>query len=276
METLSFKDFLYDAYPTKNSRAAGSYITAIKILDELFSQHDVFHLQNQSLTEIRDPLLIERIIDYIADEEDKYRKGLDSIFKFGRPTQTSYPRGRFCTAAIRQLREYIKYVYGQEATDMMLDYTRSGAKLSKALMNRFRIDDEGTEKEVRAKRRVGQDVFRSMLLEIYDRKCCLTGLEIPEVLRASHIIPWTERVKTRLNPENGLCLSATYDAAFDKHLISFDEDYRLVLSPRIKEEYSSDAFKTHFRDLEGTRIILPEIFQPSQEFLANHRAKLVV
>lgn len=276
METLSFKDFLYDAYPTKNSRAAGSYITAIKILDELFSQHDVFQLQNQSLTEIRDPLLIERIIDYIADEEDKYRKGLDSIFKFGRPTQTSYPRGRFCTAAIRQLREYIKYVYGQEATDMMLDYTRSGAKLSKALMNRFRIDDEGTEKEVRAKRRVGQDVFRSMLLEIYDRKCCLTGLEIPEVLRASHIIPWAERVKTRLNPENGLCLSATYDAAFDKHLISFDEDYRLVLSPRIKEEYSSDAFKTHFRDLEGTRIILPEIFQPSQEFLANHRAKLVV
>lgn len=115
-----------------------------------------------------------------------------------------------------------------------------------------------------------------MLLEIYDAKCCITGIDIPEVLRASHIVPWAECIDTRLNPENGLCLSATYDAAFDKHLITIDEDYRLVLSPVLKEEYTSEAFKTHFLKYEGTTIALPSMFKPSQDYLSKHRAKLIV
>lgn len=73
-------------------------------------------------------------------------------------------------------------------------------------------------------------------IDIYEYRCCLTGIEVPEVLRASHIIPWSGSKNTCLNPENGLCLSASYDAAFDKHLITFDEDYRLVLIPVIKKD----------------------------------------
>ena len=133
----------------------------------------------------------------------------------------------------------------------------------------------GTEKEVRAKHRLGQDMFRHMLLDIYKSKCCVCGLEIPEVLRASHIVPWSEREDTRLDPANGLCLSATYDAAFDKHLITFDEDYRLVLSPTLKDVYSSEAFKTHFLNYEGKKISLPSIFIPSQVFLEEHRERLI-
>lgn len=114
-----------------------------------------------------------------------------------------------------------------------------------------------------------------MLLEIYDSKCCLTGIDVPEVLRASHIIPWAEKKNTRLNPENGLCLSATYDAAFDRHLISFDEEYRLILSPALKENYTSEAFNTHFGAYEGKQITLPARFIPSQEYLQYHRRELV-
>ena len=114
-----------------------------------------------------------------------------------------------------------------------------------------------------------------MLLEIYNTRCCISGLEIPEVLRASHIIPWSEREDTRLDPANGLCLSATYDAAFDKHLITFDENYRLVLSPTLKDAYSSDAFKTHFLNFEGKKMTLPSIFIPDQGFLEKHREKLI-
>ena len=73
--------------------------------------------------------------------------------------------------------------------------------------------------------RSNQHVFRKMILNIYNQSCCITGLNIPEVNRASHIIPWSEDQTIRLDPRNGLCLSATYDAAFDKYLISLDDDY---------------------------------------------------
>lgn len=276
MEEQSFRDYLHSVYPAKNSRASRSYLTAIKILDEIFQQADVFNLNSLPLSDIRDPYLIAQIVDFIVDEEDKFRHGEDSVFKYGKPTQTSYPQKRFCTAAIRQLEKYINIICGREASDIMRTDVRNGAKLSKKLMKRFRIDDKGTDREVRAKRRIGQDIFRAILLDIYDSKCCLTGIDVPEVLRASHIIPWAESESTRLNPENGLCLSATYDAAFDKHLITFDEDYRLVLSPVLKEHYTSEAFKTHFRNYEGAKIALPTLYHPSQKFLERHRDKLVV
>ena len=271
----SFRDYLHSAYPVKNSGTANSYLNAIRILDEILRQENKFHLDNKSLCEIKDPILIERIIEYVADEEGKFRNGNESIFDKGKPTQTSYPRKRFCTAAIRKLGEFINHICAEEASELMLNTKQDGMKLSKTLLNRFHINDHGTEKEIRTKQRVGQNVFRALLLEIYNSKCCLTGIEIPEVLRASHIIPWAKCEKTRLNPENGLCLSATYDAAFDKHLITFDERYRLVLSPVLKEAYTSDAFRTHFLKFEGKTISLPIMYKPSQDFLEKHRQELI-
>lgn len=275
MIAQTFRDYLYSTYSNKNSGTPSSYLKAIEIIDKLFQKEDLFNLRNQSLTEIKDPYLIARIIDYIALEEDKFRNGEESLFDLGEPTQTSYPRKRFCTAAIRRLGDFINQVCVAEATDIM-QKEHNGLKLSKDLIRKFQINDAGSDIEVRVKRRVGQDIFRAMLLKIYDTKCCLTGLEIPEVLRASHIIPWAERVNTRLNLENGLCLSATYDAAFDKYLISFDEDYRLILSPVLKEKYTSTAFKEYFLNFAGKAIHLPLIYKPSQEYLAMHREKLII
>ncbi len=271
----TFKDYLLAEYSNKNSGTAASYVTAIKIIDEIFQKEDIFKLHGKSLSDVRDPFLIDRIIHFIVEEEDKYRKGNPSIFDLGRPNQTSYPKKRFCTAAIRRLGDFVNLVCGEEAKKLMLQ-TSEGSRLSSMLINRFHIDDNGTEREVRCKRRVGQHIFRALLLDIYGAKCCISGLEIPEVIRASHIIPWAERSNTRLNPENGLCLSATYDAAFDQHLISLDENYKLILSPSIKDAYTSEAFKTYFLSFEGKQIALPRIYKPSQEFLEKHREKLVV
>ena len=114
-----------------------------------------------------------------------------------------------------------------------------------------------------------------MVLANYNGKCCLTGLAIPEVLRASHISAWAEDEKNRLNPENGLCLSATYDAAFDRHLISFDEDYRMIVSKQIKAFYANDAAKAYFINREGEKMQLPVKFLPSQKLLQKHRELLL-
>lgn len=133
---------------------------------------------------------------------------------------------------------------------------------------------EGKEMEVTTKARTNQHVFRKMILASYEHQCCITGLCIPEVLRASHIVAWADDAKNRLNPMNGLCLSATYDAAFDRHLIALSDDYRIMLSPALKHYHSDDAFKEHFAALEGKQINLPKRFLPSKSLLAQHRSRM--
>jgi HNH endonuclease len=85
--------------------------------------------------------------------------------------------------------------------------------------------------------RIGQGAFRCGLNRFWQGRCAVTGLELPELLRASHIVPWKEaNNRERLDPFNGLLLGAHLDALFDKHLISFDSQGRLLLSQRIDPE----------------------------------------
>lgn len=74
-----------------------------------------------------------------------------------------------------------------------------------------------------------------------------------------------------MDPRNGLCLSPTYDAAFDRKLITFDEDYRLVLSRTILEHVPSAGLRDYFLNRAGQRIELPNRFLPLQTYLAAHR-----
>ena len=72
-----------------------------------------------------------------------------------------------------------------------------------------------TEKTALLKIRVGQPIFRRMILDNYTSTCCYSNLSIPEFLVASHIKPWSVDEAQRLNPKNGLCLSSLHDKAFD-------------------------------------------------------------
>lgn len=96
------------------------------------------------------------------------------------------------------------------------------------------IFKEGIEQLRLVKTRTNQSFFRQAILSSYSSKCCLTGINIPELLIASHIIPWARDKKNRLNPQNGLCLNSLHDKAFDKGLITFDDNYKLILSKKIK------------------------------------------
>ena len=74
-------------------------------------------------------------------------------------------------------------------------------------------DLRGETREVIIKQRINQNVFRAMILNNYRTRCAITGIDIPELLIASHIIPWAKDEENRLNPSNGICLSALYDKA---------------------------------------------------------------
>jgi hypothetical protein len=89
-----------------------------------------------------------------------------------------------------------------------------------------------TEAERLVVQRIGQDVFRSGLLEYWQGRCPLTGISDGPLLRASHIIPWKDCTSDaeRLDVHNGLLLSALWDAAFDRGLVSFDDTGRPLFS----------------------------------------------
>lgn len=129
----------------------------------------------------------------------------------------------------------------------------------------------GKDKKAFVKQRVNQDAFRSMILNLYEKRCALTGINIPTLLVASHIIPWAVNQQERLNPENGLCLSALYDKAFDKGFISFDDQYRVILAEKLKLYQAEPYYGKHFASIEGQPITLPEYHRPNKEFLEWHR-----
>lgn len=93
----------------------------------------------------------------------------------------------------------------------------------------------GTEVERIVKQRVGQDTFREAPMEYGGDSCAVTGIALPEVLRASHAIPWADCTNDddRLDVFNGFLFVANLDALFDCGLITFDASGALVVSPRL-------------------------------------------
>ncbi|MEK8179150.1 HNH endonuclease [Flavobacterium buctense] len=120
------------------------------------------------------------------------------------------------------------------------------------------------------KTRVNQSFFREMVLANYASKCAITGIDIPQLLLASHIIPWSKNENERLNPENGICLSPLYDKAFDKGLISINTNYQIILSKEIKVKTQTTFYSNHFAPIENLKIIEPLKYLPKKEFLEYH------
>lgn len=94
-----------------------------------------------------------------------------------------------------------------------------------------------TEAERLVVQRVGQDIFRTALMDYWGRACAVLGVTEPRLLRASHIRRWSEcgSDAERLDVYNGLLLAAHLDAAFDAFLISFDDDGRILISSALTE-----------------------------------------
>lgn len=120
------------------------------------------------------------------------------------------------------------------------------------------------------KTRIKQAFFRKAVLSSYNHTCCMTGISLKPLLIASHIVPWSHNENQRLNPANGLCLSALHDKAYDVGLITVTPDFRIKISQQLKSLESSAISQDYLIGLEGQLIKLPKKFQPNPEFLAYH------
>lgn len=128
-----------------------------------------------------------------------------------------------------------------------------------------------TTRETTVMVRRGQQFFRQMVLNAFESQCCITGIAIRELLVASHIKPWNGFPESRLDIQNGLCLSRIHDAAFDAGMISFDPNYRLIVSPKLLKS-QNPTIQHSFQTFVGQPIRLPHSsLKPKLEFLQFHR-----
>lgn len=128
----------------------------------------------------------------------------------------------------------------------------------------------GDTKERLVKTRVNQHLFRQIVLTNYESRCAITGINIPSLLAASHILPWASHEKERLLPENGICLSALYDKAFDKGLIGITPDLEVRVSQKLKAYSSEPYYQNHFAAIHGTKLRKAGKYAPKREFLEWH------
>lgn len=138
------------------------------------------------------------------DSERKFRQGIKFFF---------HPAG------ITVQKAYEPSPSVSVAADLLVDYLKPNV----------------TERTGLVTSRVGQGAYRKSILYRWDQKCAVTGFHKPEILIASHILPWKESSDIqRLDVDNGILLSPVYDALFDRHLISFEDSGSIILSDKIE------------------------------------------
>jgi putative restriction endonuclease len=133
---------------------------------------------------------------------------------------------------------------------------------------------EGRTRETLVRTRINQSFFRTSVLAAYGARCCIIGLAIPQLLNASHIVPWSVDAKNRTNPRNGLCLNAIHDRAFDCGLLTIMPDLRVKISPELKGGTADKALQDFLWRFENTSISLPGRFAPDENFLRYHSEKV--
>lgn len=147
-------------------------------------------------------------------------------------------------------------------------------RLSRALPNQLEVryaeklsTISSTERDATVRQRIGQDYFRDGLLTLWRGRCAISGLNVPELLRASHAKPWASSTDAeRLDVYNGLLLAAHLDAAFDCGLITIEADGCVSLSPTL-----TDRVRSLLNLTIDSRISLSSRHEP---YLAWHRANV--
>jgi putative restriction endonuclease len=156
----------------------------------------------------------------------------ESLMEFGIFVETELPNGATACIAVADIPALHRLVRRAFQLANTLPH-----ELLHIFESRSTVLPSSTEIERMAIQRIGQDVFRSGLLEFWDGRCAISGLAIPDLLRASHIKPWAscDSDAERLDIYNGLLLSPHLDLLFDRGFITVGDDGRVVVSGLLSE-----------------------------------------
>ena len=133
---------------------------------------------------------------------------------------------------------------------------------------------EGKERERFVKQRINQSFFRNAVLSSYSNKCCISNLTCTDLLEACHIVDWSDNIKNRLNPSNGLCLNVLFHKAYDKNLLGISPDYVVYISDKMfDDKVEQENLRLFFGKYHKTKIQLPDKFLPNRDLLDIHFRK---
>ena len=266
---------------TPGSNKAGSYVRALKYLNVMLRECYPDWEDLGDIFEVDSIATLKKLHRLALDEGVK---GEASIFAQA-DVPPSYLKNRFCAGALRALIGYRLALEQDAEMENRLANTTDPLVVAKTIEQaplpepKFFLEGNVNPQSKEGKASLSRNLevrnrrfFTKLVLSNFDNACCLTGLDVPATLRACLIV--SEDKKKAFSPDNALCLSATYAAAFKEHLISFDEDNRMILSPALREHATSEIFHHTFKTYEGAHMRTALRFQPSAKLLAQHRERL--
>lgn len=157
-----------------------------------------------------------------------------------------------------------------ESEQIMVKYKQTTIEEKYPDLVQIASEKKGEVKIREVKTRVNQNLFRQMILSIYGSKCAVSSIDNPEFLIASHIKRWADDPNERLNPENGICLSALYDRAFEEGFIGIDKNYTILISSELKKKKDKPFYNDFFGKFDGKLLNLPDKFCPNEKFIEQH------
>lgn len=134
---------------------------------------------------------------------------------------------------------------------------------------------QGIERNVIIKQRINQSFFRSAVMSAYNFHCCISGVNVTELLEACHIVDWSQDERNRINPKNGLCMNPFFHKAYDKLLLGITPDMRIVVSKELLLGTIETSFSNYLKALNGKSILLPNKFFPQKELLEIKYEKFI-
>ena len=218
-----------------------------------FFQEDFFHWDSQSTQHIETPTiqrivkgdltphLFVRIVQKIKNVTQPFIYCGRLVFDAHEPN-TSKP-----VHMLFQNIDYDDYTTNDDLVDIYLWKPSKAGRETQSKINRqgvispararkYKKPDE-TERRGLVTSRVGQGYYRQQIIDRWEGKCPITGVSIMPILIASHIVPWSQsNDEEKLDINNGILLSPNFDALFDRHLISFENDGSILISDMISQE----------------------------------------
>lgn len=218
-----------------------------------FFEGDFFHWDSQTTQHIQSPQ-IEMVVNgeltphLFVRVNQKIKNKTQPFIYCGRLNYLSYEEGTsYPVHMIFQNLDYDDYTENEDLIDIYLwKPSKVGKTTSTKISNKGIVSKQRkknykkpntTERKGLVTSRVGQGYYRQQIIEKWGGECPITGINIKSILISSHIVSWSEsNDEERLDVENGILLSPLFDSLFDRHLISFQDTGKILVSNTLNEE----------------------------------------
>lgn len=116
-----------------------------------------------------------------------------------------------------------------------------------------------------------QNRLKKDILELYNNKCCICGLDNPAFLRAAHIVPVNVDPSIAADRSNCMLLCVFHDVAFEVGLIVIDDEHRVKINEKCRDKLQHPLLSKELVERENQEIQLPYTLAPDPVYLSRHR-----